>query len=53
MLYIRRLKTPLNKQVESELFTLIIQNLQLENSITRDKQNYFNKSDQKLHLNIS
>ena len=44
MLYIRKLKPSLHKQVESELFTLIIRNVQLENSITRDKQNYFIKS---------
>ena len=37
MLYIRKLKPSLNKQLESELFTLIIRNVQLENSITRDK----------------
>ena len=51
MLYIRKLKPSLNKQLESELFTLIIRNVQLENSITRDyfnnKQNYFNKSKPK------
>ena len=47
MLYIRKLKPSLNKQFESELFTLIIRNVQLENSITRDKQNYFNKSKPK------
>ena len=44
MLYIRKLKPSLNKQLESELFTLIIRNVQLENSITREKQNYFNES---------
>ena len=32
MLYIRKLKPSLNKQLESELFTLIIRNVQLENS---------------------
>ena len=47
MLYIRKLKPSLNKQLESELFTLIIRNVQLENSITRDKQNYLKKPKQK------
>ena len=42
MLYIRKLKPTLNKQVESELFTLIIRNVQLENSITRDVQKHLN-----------
>ena len=44
MLYIRKLKPTLNKQVESELFTLIIRNVQLDNSITRDAQKYLNKN---------
>ena len=43
MLYIRKLKPTLNKQKESELFTLIIRNVQLENSITRGIQMYLNK----------
>ena len=47
MIYIRNLKPSLNKQLESELFTLIIRNVQFENSITRYKQNYFNKSKPK------
>jgi hypothetical protein len=40
MLYIRKLKPTLNKQKESELFTLIIKNVKLETSITRDIQIY-------------
>ena len=40
MLYIRKLAPTLNKQLNSELFTLIIRNVQLENSITRDIQKY-------------
>jgi hypothetical protein len=40
MLYIRKLKPTLNKQKESELFTLIIRNVKMENSITRDIQKY-------------
>ena len=40
MLYIRKLKPSLNKQLESELFTLIIRNTRQENSITRDIQKY-------------
>ena len=40
MLYIRKLNPSLNKQTNSELFTLIIRNIQQENSITRDFQIY-------------
>ena len=47
MLYIRKLKPTLNKQVESELFTLIIRNVQLDNSITRDAQKYLNNNNKK------
>ena len=47
MLYIRKLKPQLNKQIESELFTLIIRNVQLENSITRDFQKNLNKNKNK------
>ena len=43
MLYIRKLKPTLNKQLESELFTLIIRNVKLETSITRDAQKYLSK----------
>ena len=32
--------------MESELFTLIIRNVQLENSITRDVQKHLNKKKQ-------
>ena len=42
MLYKRKLKPTLKNQVESELFTLIIRNVQLENSITRDVQKHLN-----------
>ena len=47
MLYIRKLKPQLNKQIESELFTLIIRNVQLENSITRDFQKNLNENNNK------
>ena len=43
MLYIRELKPSLNKQLESELLTLIIRNVKLVNSITSDAQRYHNK----------
>ena len=43
MLYIRKRKPSLNKQLESELFTLIIRNVKLVNSITSDAQRYDNK----------
>jgi hypothetical protein len=43
MLYIRKLKPTLNKQLESELFTLIIRNVKLDTSITRDAQKYLKK----------
>ena len=43
MLYIRKLKPSLNKQLETELFTLIIRNVHEENSITRYIQKYLNK----------
>ena len=43
MLYIRKLKPSLNKQLESELFTLIIRNVKLVNSITSDTQRYHKK----------
>jgi hypothetical protein len=38
MLHIRKHKPSLNKQLESELFTLIIRNVKLVNSITSDAQ---------------
>jgi hypothetical protein len=38
MLYIRKLNPSLNRQMNSELFTLIIRNLKTENSITKDIQ---------------
>ena len=40
MLYIRKFNPTLNKQLESELFTLIIRNVKLVNSITSDTQRY-------------
>ena len=40
MLFIRKLNPTLNKQTNSELFTLIIRNVQQKPSITRDFQNY-------------
>ena len=36
MLYIRKFNPTLNKQLESELFTLILRNVKLVNSITSD-----------------
>ena len=47
MLYIRKLKPTLNKQKETELFTLIIRNDKMENSITRDIQKYLKKPNNK------
>ena len=46
MLYIRKFKPTLNKQLESELFTLIIRNVKLFNSITSDAQRYHKKTFQ-------
>ena len=43
MLHIRKQKPSLNKQLESELFTLIIRNVKLVNSITSDAQRYHKK----------
>ena len=43
MLHIRKLKPSLNKQIESELFILIIRNVKLANSITSDAQRYHKK----------
>ena len=40
MLHIRQSRPTLNKQEESELFTLIIRNTHQKNSITRDIQKY-------------
>jgi hypothetical protein len=47
MLYIRKLKPNLNKQLESKLFTLIIRNFKLESSIARDTQKYLKKHTNK------
>ena len=46
MLYIRKFNPSLNRQMNSELFTLIIRNLKQENSITKDIQKYLVKSKQ-------
>ncbi len=43
LLHIRKHKPSLNKQLESELFTLIIRNVKLVNSITSDAQRYHKK----------
>ena len=51
MLYIRKLKPTLNVQKDSELFTLIISNVQLETSITRDIQKYIPKNN--IHKHVS
>ena len=40
MLWIRKFNPSLNRQMNSELFTLIIRNTQKENYITRDIQKY-------------
>ena len=45
--YIRKLKPKLNKQLESELFALIIRNVRQENSITRDIQKYLKNNNSK------
>ena len=47
MLYIRKLQPLLYNQLESELLIIINSNVQLEDSITRHKQNCFNKSKPK------
>ena len=52
----RKLKPSLNKQLESELFALIIRNVKLINSITSDAQRYHkntNKLILKAQTNIS
>ena len=51
MLYIRKLRPQQNKQIESELFTLIIRNVQLENSIIRDFQKNLIKNKNKSNSN--
>jgi hypothetical protein len=48
MLYIQKLKSSLNKQLESEFFSQIIRNLKLDNSITSDAQRYHKKQTKKL-----
>jgi hypothetical protein len=47
MLYIRKLAPSLNTQLNSELFTLIIRNVQLDNSITKDIQKYLKNNNNK------
>ena len=51
MLYIRKLKPSLNKQLESELFTLIIRNVKLVNSITSEAQRYHKKTNKQTSKN--
>ena len=55
MLFIRKLNPLLNKQTNSELFTLIIRNIQQENSITPDFQKYLRPKliNQKRSLSLS
>ena len=45
MLHIRKHEPSLNKQLESELFTLMIRNVKLVNSITSDAQRYHKKQN--------
>jgi hypothetical protein len=51
MLYIRKLAPSLNTQLNSELFTLIIRNVQLDNSITKDIQKYLKNNNNKPYKN--
>ena len=44
MLYIRKIKPSPNKQEDSQLFTLVIRNQQLDKDITRDVERYVKKS---------
>ena len=43
MFYIRKLKSPINKQEDSQLFTFVISHQQLDKDITRDEQKIFSK----------
>ena len=49
MLHIRKQKSTLNARENSELFTLITRNVQLDNAITRDAEKY-NKNHSKQTL---
>ena len=44
MLYIRKLNPSLNRQMNSELFSLIIRNVKQDDSITKDIQKYLKKA---------
>jgi hypothetical protein len=43
MLYIRKFNPSLNRQMNSDLFTLVIRNIQQNNSIMKDIQKYLDK----------
>ena len=47
MLLIRKYNPSLNRQMNSELFTLIIRNTQQDSHITRDIQKYLNQNNTK------
>jgi predicted GIY-YIG superfamily endonuclease len=49
MLHIRKHRPTLNTQENSELFTLIIRNVQKANDITCDRQRYVNKKTSKIN----
>ena len=44
MLYIRKLNPSFNRQMNSELFSLIIRNVKQDDSITKDIQKYLKKA---------
>ena len=44
ILYNRKLNPSLNRQMNSELFSLIIRNVKLDNSITKNIQKYLKKA---------
>ena len=48
MLHILKFSPTLNKQLESELFTLIIRNVKLVNSVTNDTQRYHNNTHEQI-----
>jgi hypothetical protein len=43
MLYIKKFNPSLNRQMNSDLFTLVIRNIQQNNSIMKDIQKYLDK----------
>ena len=47
LLLIRKFNASLNRQMNSELFTLIIRNTQQDSHITRDIQKYLNQNNTK------